>query len=51
VTGPSIDRIIEQLHVCIADARALQLRMLERVLSMALLQAHEDEAQPEIDDD
>ena len=41
VTGPSLDRIIERLQFCIVDARALQLKMLERLLSMALLEAIE----------
>jgi len=41
VTKPSLDRIIEQLQLCIVDARALQLKMLERILSIALLEAHE----------
>ena len=42
MTEPSLDHIIEHLQTCIGDARALQLRMLERLLSIALLQAHED---------
>jgi hypothetical protein len=41
VTEPSLDRIIEQLQFCITDARVLQLKMLERLLSMALLEAIE----------
>jgi hypothetical protein len=41
VTEPSLDRIIEQLQFCIIDARALQLKMLERLLSIALLEAIE----------
>jgi hypothetical protein len=41
VTEPSIDQIIERLQFCIVDARALQLKMLERVLSISLLEAHE----------
>jgi hypothetical protein len=41
VTKPSLDRIIEQLQLCIVDAKALQLKMLERILSIALLEAHE----------
>jgi hypothetical protein len=41
VTEPSLDRIIEQLQSCIVSARALGLKMLERVLSMALLEAIE----------
>jgi len=42
VTEPSLDRIIEQLQFCIADARALHLEMLERLLSIALLEAIEN---------
>jgi uncharacterized membrane protein len=41
VSGPSIDKIIERLQFCIVDARAMQLKMLERVLSISLLEAHE----------
>jgi hypothetical protein len=41
VTEPSIDKIIERLQFCIVDARAMQLKMLERVLSISLLEAHE----------
>jgi hypothetical protein len=41
VTEPSLDRIIEQLQFCIVNARALQLKMLERLLSIALLEAIE----------
>jgi hypothetical protein len=41
VTEPSLDRIIEQLQFCIVDAGALQLKMLERLLSIALLEAIE----------
>jgi hypothetical protein len=42
MTEPSLDGIIEQLQFCIVDARALQLQMLERLLSIALLEALED---------
>ena len=42
MTEPSLDNIIERLQFCIVDAKALQLKMLVRVLSIALLQAHED---------
>ncbi|HWZ38967.1 MAG TPA: hypothetical protein VNY08_11775 [Bradyrhizobium sp.] len=38
---PSLDKIIEQLQFCIVDAKALQLKMLERILSIALLEAYE----------
>jgi hypothetical protein len=41
VTGPSLDRIIERLQFSIVDARALQLKMLEHTLSIALLEAIE----------
>jgi hypothetical protein len=44
VTEPSLDTIVERLQLCIVDARALQLKMLERILSMALLEAHESRA-------
>jgi hypothetical protein len=47
VTEPSLDRIIERLQFCIVDARSLQLKMLERILSIALLQAHEDKDKSE----
>ena len=49
MTEPSPDKIIEQLQFCISDARALQLKMLERILSIALLQAHEDKDETEDD--
>lgn len=42
MTEPSLDKIIAQLQFCIIDARALQLTMLERILSIALLEALED---------
>jgi hypothetical protein len=41
VTEPSLDTIIERLQLCIVDARALQLKMLEGILSIALLEARE----------
>ena len=41
MTQPSLDKIIEQLQLCIVDAKALQLKMLERLLSIALLEAYE----------
>jgi hypothetical protein len=41
VNQPSLDKIIEQLQFCIVDAKALQLKMLERILSIALLEAYE----------
>jgi len=44
VTEPALDTIVERLQLCIVDARALQLKMLERILSIALLEAHESKA-------
>ena len=41
MTQPSLDKIIEQLQFCIVDAKALQLKMLERILSIALLEAYD----------
>ena len=41
MTRPSLDRIIEQIQFCIVDAKALKLKMLERILSIALLEAYE----------
>jgi hypothetical protein len=41
VTQTSLDRIIEQIQLCIVDAKALQLKMLERILSIALLEAYD----------
>jgi hypothetical protein len=41
VNQASLDKIIEQLQFCIVDAKALQLKMLERILSIALLEAYE----------
>jgi hypothetical protein len=49
VTEPSLDRIIGHLQFGLADAKALQLKMLERILSIALLLAHEDKDQSEDD--
>jgi hypothetical protein len=39
---PSLDRIIERIQSCIVDAKALQLKMPERILSIALLETHEN---------
>ena len=50
MTESSLDAIIERLQFCIVDARALQLPILERVLSIALLQAHEDKDESEDDE-
>jgi hypothetical protein len=41
VTEASLDKLIERLQLCIVDANALQLKMLARILSIALLEAHE----------
>ena len=41
MTEPSLERIIENLQFCIVDTRALQLKMLERILSIALLEAYD----------
>lgn len=41
MTQPSLDKIIEQLQFSIVDAKALQLKMLEQLLSIALLEAYE----------
>ena len=41
MTQPSLDKMIEQLQFCIVDAKALQLKMLEQILSIALLEAYE----------
>jgi hypothetical protein len=46
VTTPSLDRIIENLQFSIMDARALRLKMLERILSIALLEAYENRSKP-----
>ena len=46
MTQPSLDKIIEQLQFCIVDAKALQLKMLERILSIALLEASEIKEKP-----
>jgi hypothetical protein len=44
---PSLDGIITHLQLCIVDAKALQLKMLERILSIALLQVYEDSKESE----
>ncbi len=41
MTKPSLDKLIAQLQLCILDARALQLKMLEQLLSIALLEAYD----------
>ena len=37
----SLDQIIERLQFCIVSARDMQLKVLERILSIALLEAYE----------
>ncbi len=46
-----MDSIIERLQFCIVDAKTMQLKMLEQVLSIALLQAYEDKAKFEDEND
>jgi hypothetical protein len=41
VNEPSLDQIIERLQFCIVSARDMQLKVLERILSIALLEAYE----------
>jgi hypothetical protein len=41
VNDPSLDQIIERLQFCIVSARNMQLKVLERILSIALLEAYE----------
>ena len=41
MTEPSLDKIIALLQFCIVDARSMQLKILERILSIALLEAYE----------
>jgi hypothetical protein len=41
VNDPSLDQIIERLQFCIVSARDMQLKVLERILSIALLEAYE----------
>lgn len=41
MTEPSLDKVIALLQFCIVDARAMQLKILERILSIALLEAYE----------
>ena len=43
---PSLERIIERIQSSIVDARSLQLKMLERILSIALLEAYEIRGKP-----
>jgi hypothetical protein len=44
VSDPALDAIIKQLQSCIVSARALKLEMLERILSIALLEAYDARA-------
>ena len=43
---PSLERIIEHIQSSIVEARALRLKMLERILSIALLEAYETRGKP-----
>jgi hypothetical protein len=47
VTDPSLERIIERIQSSIVDARSLKLKMLERILSIALLEAYESRGKPD----
>jgi len=47
VTEPSLDRIIDRLQSCIVEAQTLQLKMLKRLLSIALLEAYDEKDQSE----
>jgi hypothetical protein len=47
MTQPVLETIIERLQSCIVDARSLQLKMLEQILSMAVIQACEDKEEHE----
>jgi hypothetical protein len=46
VNDPSLERIIERIQSSIVDARSLRLKMLERILSIALLEAYESRGKP-----
>lgn len=41
MTDSSLDTIIERLQLSIVSARSMQLKVLERILSIALLEAYE----------
>lgn len=41
MNDPSLDQIIERLQFCIVSTRDMQLKVLERILSIALLEAYE----------
>ena len=43
---PSLEHIIERIQSSIVDARTMQLKMLERILSIALLEAYETRGKP-----
>jgi hypothetical protein len=49
MTQPVLQKIIERPQSTIVDARSMQLKMLEQLLSMAVLQAREDEQDLEKD--
>ena len=48
---PSLDTIIKRLQLCIVEARTLQLKMLEQILSIALLEALERKAKFDDEDE
>jgi ribosome-binding protein aMBF1 (putative translation factor) len=47
VKETSLERIIERIQSSIVEAREMQLKMLERILSIALLEAYENRSQPD----
>jgi hypothetical protein len=49
MTQPVLEKIFERLQSSIVDTKSLQLKMLEQLLSMAVLQAREDERELEKD--
>ena len=49
MTKPSFQRIIKHLQSCIDDAQSMQLKMLEHLLSMALIQAYDEKDEFEKD--
>jgi hypothetical protein len=46
VNEPSLEHIIERIQSSIVEARSLRLKMLERILSIALLEAYEIRGKP-----
>ncbi len=51
MTDPSLDTIIERLQFCIVSARNMQLKVLERILSIALLEAYETRIKTGVEED